>query len=452
MLATRRIFPTRRAQLCCIRGYAQKLPPNSNPNPNQGILDMLAKHREIEKNKVDSCRYKLTAFSRAMNLIAELEEPITSIRDTVQLPRLGHGVQGRILAYLNNEEWDPELHGKLAGHDIVDEALRLFQGVRGIGAPLARKLVKAGCRSIEQLTQPEFSSLLPQLIQTDIQFQAHWDKKATRTEAERVSNLISDSLPGYEVHLVGPYRRLFDESEKIDLVVVHPNLPESPHPIWKTGLSLITSGPLTEVQEFKEILEDRGLIAGSIGTGTRARGLWHWEGWVRIPELREGGTFENVLARRDGCDAKTGEFRLMRFALVGKHALGSALLIHTGDDEYVKLLDKQARKMGMYLNGEGLWSWVYPDPAPEDEPVRPWPTKGTEGKFAPLPSHTEEVVLEQLGQQWVPPEKRNFKFLKSVKGTLDPTKRRRGPRKPKPVSVTPPPQYTEEQLKKMIED
>lgn len=148
--------------------------------------------------------------------------------------------------------------------------------------------------------------------------------------------------------------------------------------------------------------------------------------------------------------------------IVGKHALGSALLTYTGDDEYTKVLDKQARKMCMYLNGEALWKWVFPTPDPEDEPTRALPIRGAEGHFEPLPSHTEEVVLEQLGQQWVPPEKRNFAFLKlNAKETRgrksDPTKVKKPVLKPRRLRKpkdppTPPPQYTDEQLKRVVAD
>lgn len=81
--------------------------------------------------------------------------------------------------------------------------------------------MKAGCTSVEQLIQPQFLKLVPSIVRTDIQFQAHWDKKVTRTEAEHVQVrekvlippknvdivitqiFISQSLQDYEVHLVG---------------------------------------------------------------------------------------------------------------------------------------------------------------------------------------------------------------------------------------------------------
>lgn len=107
---------------------------------------------------------------------------------------------------------------------------------------------------------------------------------------------------------------MIDESDSIDVVLVHPSLTDSPYPMWKKESALITGGPRAELQELSELLEDRGLIAGCIGMGTCARGPWHWEGWIRLPEVREGGGFESVISRREGCDSKTGEFRLMRFA------------------------------------------------------------------------------------------------------------------------------------------
>lgn len=71
-------------------------------------------------------------------------------------------------------------------------------------------------------------------------------------------------------------------------------------------------GPIEALVEMSEMLEDRGISAGCIGMGIRTRGMCHWEGWARIPGVREGGGFENVLSRREGCESRTGEFRLMR--------------------------------------------------------------------------------------------------------------------------------------------
>lgn len=56
---------------------------------------------------------------------------------------------------------------------------------------------------MEQLTHPEFTDLMPHYIQNDILFYKHWDKRPTRIEAERVHQLVSQSLPECEVELVG---------------------------------------------------------------------------------------------------------------------------------------------------------------------------------------------------------------------------------------------------------
>lgn len=107
-------------------------------------------------------------------------------------------------------------------------------------------------------------------------------------------------------------RRQIAEPEKIDLLIVHPDITESTYPTWKSSGSIMSGGPAEHISSIEEILRDRGLVATCIATGFRSRGLWHWEGWVRVPEVKENGMFESVLNRREGCDSRTGEYRLMR--------------------------------------------------------------------------------------------------------------------------------------------
>lgn len=153
---------------------------------------------------------------------------------------------------------------------------------------------------------------------------------------------------------------------------------------------------------------------------------------------------------------------------MGKHATGAGLLTTTGDDEYLKFLDKEARQRGMFLTPDGLWSWVYPDPPPEGSPVQPLPPKGTEGNFELLPSHSEEVILEALGQPWIPPSERNFTDLvpKRPRGRTKSKDREEQPKQPKrrrrtkqemqetqptPPTRPTPPLYSEETLKEWVE-
>lgn len=107
-------------------------------------------------------------------------------------------------------------------------------------------------------------------------------------------------------------RRQVAQAEKIDLLIVHPDITESTGPTWKVATCIVSPGPTEHISSIEEVLRDRGLVVNCIATGFRSRGLWPWEGWVRIPEVKENGMFENVLSRREGCISRTGEYRLMR--------------------------------------------------------------------------------------------------------------------------------------------
>jgi DNA polymerase beta len=95
---------------------------------------------------------------------------------------------------------------------------------------------------------------------------------------------------------------------------------------------------------------------------------------------------------------------LTRFAAC--RARGAALLAHTGDADYNRLVRLQASKAGLILNEYGLWE--VSNPSSERDTV------GRDGTYL-CPSETEEIILKQIGLDFVEPGKRNFANLRSSK-------------------------------------
>lgn len=129
------------------------------------------------------------------------------------------------------------------------------------------------------------------------------------------------------------------------------------------------------------------------------------------------------------------------------------MLALTGDAEFVAALRIAATKLGMYLNEYGLWRW-HPNrrtQGPRDdadagvdvesELTREESTKeesaeeesakeeGESGYWELIQAESEAAIFEELGMPWVPPEKRNFGFLKETR----PSARRGRPRKTPPA-------------------
>ena len=123
------------------------------------------------------------------------------------------------------------------------------------------------------------------------------------------------------------------------------------------------------------------------------------------------------------------------------------MLALTGDAEFVAALRIAATKLGMYLNEYGLWRW-HPnrrtqgprdagvdveseltreeESASEEESAK---EEGESGYWELIQAESEAAIFEELGMPWVPPEKRNFGFLKETR----PSARRGRPRKTPPA-------------------
>jgi DNA polymerase beta len=95
---------------------------------------------------------------------------------------------------------------------------------------------------------------------------------------------------------------------------------------------------------------------------------------------------------------------LMLNSFAACRARGAALLAHTGDADYNRLVRLQASKAGMLLNEYGLWEVSKPSSERD--------TVGREGTYL-CPSETEEIILKQIGLDFVEPGKRNFANLRS---------------------------------------
>ena len=103
---------------------------------------------------------------------------------------------------------------------------------------------------------------------------------------------------------------------------------------------------------------------------------------------------------------------------------GSALLVLTGDEDYYLDCTRKAVQAGLYLNEWGLWEWE-PDsqsisrfqtsnaPYEKTSLGAMWgsETEADEGRWVQLETPREEEIMDAIGGEYVPPNKRNFRFM-----------------------------------------
>ncbi|OCH92627.1 Nucleotidyltransferase [Obba rivulosa] len=318
---------------------------------------------EKEEARDDRNPFKIKAFTSAIAVINRFDHRIESVKELGDVKGIGKGIAARIESFLSGEHEVPEN----SDEEKRRKAMQALSAVHGVGRVLAAKLVDAGCFSLEQLRQPEFYDKLSSSMKVGLDFVDHLDHPVTREQAEAVVDFMRDNLfSGFEISLVGSYRRESPTSSDVDVLVFHPSYVHIPTPSHGPP-SGYNNGRLPTPQRSRtkpaernasllqqgvvQPLIDRGLIAGSLSVGPSK-----WRGLVLVPS-RAGGQWGDLSERIEAIAQKTGTFRRMDLNLMPLQSRGAAFLALTGDATLNREMRLRALKQGMFLNEYGLWRW-----------------------------------------------------------------------------------------------
>ncbi|KAF8527578.1 hypothetical protein BU17DRAFT_6324, partial [Hysterangium stoloniferum] len=204
----------------------------------------------------------------------------------------------------------------------------------------AQMLFERGCRSIEQLREEPFLSMLPKPTRATILFDEDATSPLTRPEAEAFQNGVRNMLPKeFEVLLLGSYRREATSVDDLVFVFFHPsyiNVPAFVSRTTATGKQMPpevrVQAPSLLLQEAIGVLQSEGLVVTSL-SGSPSR----WQGLVKIQHEKK------ELVRK------------MDINLMPQDSKAAAALTFTGDVEYVHMCQKKAQEQDFLLNEYGLW-------------------------------------------------------------------------------------------------
>ncbi|KAF8630865.1 hypothetical protein AX17_005224 [Amanita inopinata Kibby_2008] len=445
------------------RNYA-----SSSKCTNHAIVQMLLQEREKESRNGEKNGYKLRAFSNAVKAIEQLDRPITSAKDALQLRGIGIGIADRIGDFLDatneqpNRPWNAAHNSKkLRMRLLRDELLKLPSigydntsffvlepgcadlSVTTTSIKKAEQLIVAGCTSMADLHSRKFQPMLSKKQKVYVKYAEHLDEPITREQAETVARFIQDNLSSrYEVILAGDYRRGLDTFPVLEIILLHPEhvqmpIPDPPQIVKESRrLAWSSASKQTYLSMAKKIpnplhggamptLYNRGLVCDVTMNGERK-----WCGVIRIPELVEGmgadgeettvwsDKYERVRAITLG----EGLFRQVNMTIAPQKARAATLLSLTGDHDFVKYIRRKAVSLGLYLDEFGLWRWhgesqamSMPDgDASEKNGAQSEDGNGrTGGNYWELMQVSrEEDIFAVLGMEYVEPARRNFAFLK----------------------------------------
>ncbi|EJC98074.1 Nucleotidyltransferase [Fomitiporia mediterranea MF3/22] len=439
---------SRRSRTRYVSYDAKSFVPNEN-GPNIQLVRWLTKEMENEGiPNVENGPYKARAFQHAFKALDALPQAITSGEEALKVVGVGKGIARRIDVYLSQgaegSSPKPAAPPKKTPEDIERERTLLeFRRVPGIGQVKAKRLYDAGCRSLDDLRNPEHFKSLSAPIRAALDYVDHLSERVTRAEIETVTNIIGPLISSEtRMHAVGSYRRGLPSCGDVDIIFFHPSCTYVPRPGEKTmscdSSSASSTTPATkrrgrpakhvtpsQVKQdtlLRELvlrpLERAGLLAATLTEGSRK-----WQGIVRIP--LETATSQPASGNgRANCI-----YRRMDLSLYPTLSEGAALLATTGDADFNAHVRRCASKQGLLLNEFGLWKFC-PQSSPETETENTSSSKNSEnvtgsnsdaeGRWELVASSTEKEILDELGVEYVGPERRNFTFVvsKSKQGSM----------------------------------
>ncbi|KAF2733165.1 hypothetical protein EJ04DRAFT_468829 [Polyplosphaeria fusca] len=330
----------------------------SSTTPNARTIQILEEMCKYYDQMQD--QWRTLAYRKGITTLRKQPVKITTKEEAAALPFIGTRLAEKIeeivltdrLRKLDNTRGDP-----------ADKVLRLFLSIYGVGLSQANKWIQAGYFTLDDLAA---KAKLTDNQKVGI---AHYDDFAARiprAEVEAHGAFVKDYLkkidPGFEVTIMGSYRRGAKDSGDVDLIISKP------------GTSMSTMRAIV----FGQLVS--GLFAAdflkvSLATSHRLNDGSKWHGASCLPH--------------------SNTWRRLDLLLVPEEEMGAALLYFTGNDIFNRSMRLLASKKGMRLNQRGLYKDVIRSRNRE---------RITEGTL--VESRSEKRIFEILGVPWRAPAER----------------------------------------------
>ncbi|GJE98990.1 DNA polymerase [Phanerochaete sordida] len=395
---------------------------------NQAIVDALVEHRKSEYFSERHSQSKLKALTSAINLLSKYPHAITTLADVATVPKLHTLARNLIVPLLSvtgqhrssapQEEIREQLQESQEQLDVYQKYANRFAVVHGLGERTVAELIRAGCTSVEQLVNdPKYLDMLGPLQRNNALWAVHSVHPVTRPHVEVMVEFMRETLgSAWEVIPTGEYRRGLEEFSEASFVFCHPTLMAIPLPdipvkaqaargvvSAKAGVSQKCwhdSDKKASSDYVLKPLQDRGVLADII-----SKGPGYWRGMALIPAKDANGRWDTRLKRSQAIEKREGTFRKVRIQFASTKSRGAALLWTTGDVGYLRHLAIIASKQNLLFNAWGLWRFR---PSADEDGAEVSSKVAMKGHWELLPSETEEQILQELGEEWIEPERRNF--------------------------------------------
>ncbi|KAH6669102.1 hypothetical protein F5X68DRAFT_176072 [Plectosphaerella plurivora] len=367
--------------------------PTPAHTPNDDFIGLLKSIRMYRKLRDDETGER--AYSTAIASIAAYPYQITTSHELNRLPGCGNKIVGLY------QEW--EATGTLTDIEAAKTspgmaAIELFYQIWGVGGVLARKFHKQGWTDLDDVVEHGWSDL-SRVQQIGVKYYDDFLIPIPRAEVEQIGNTIlrhaQNIDPGFQLTIVGGYRRGKEQSGDVDVVISHRDESATLNFVNMLVVSLEKSGYITHTllmslhnsQRGQRPVSWKGNAGGRTGFDTLDKAMVVW----KSPESDEPRMAKEGVPRTP--------HRRVDIIVSPWKTVGCAVLGWSGDTTFQRDLRRYCKNVkGLKFDSSGIRSrtdgaWVDLEEGGELGPALDMVT-------------AEKRVFEGLGLVWRLPEER----------------------------------------------
>ncbi|KAL6900271.1 hypothetical protein GGI43DRAFT_42198 [Trichoderma evansii] len=368
--------------------FSCERPSLVNP-PNDAFIKELKAVRKLRLLQGDQVGVR--AYSTSIASLAAYPFLIQRPQEIERLPGCGAKIAKLYLQWTADGCTEET---KAAAVDTELTVLRKFYDIWGVADVTARHFFKKGWRDLDDIVEHEWSSL-SRAQQIGVKYYDDFQLKISREETEAIANIILTHArridPGFQMVIVGSYRRGKPESGDVDVIISHRDEAQTLDVVEKLIYSLEKSSFIKHTLSVWTRNSERGQAplpwrgqnrsAGS-GFDTLDKAMVVWQ------EPRDDKEQEDNAAPHRRVDIIISPWK----------TAGCAILGWSGETTFQRDLRRYCKvKMGLKFDSSGIrrradGSWV--------------DLESSEQGPAPDMETAERRVFEGLGLEWRPPAER----------------------------------------------
>ncbi|KAJ4424623.1 hypothetical protein N0V82_000755 [Gnomoniopsis sp. IMI 355080] len=369
--------------------YSCQRPTLVHP-PNEAFIDKLKEVRELRAMRGDHIGVR--AYSTA---IASLSAYPYKLKSPIEIPRLPGCGEKYALLFAEFENTGQLDEIQQAASDTKMSAIRIFYNIHGVSAVTAEDFWRRGWRDLDDVIEYGWSSI-SRVQQIGVKYYDEFLQKIPRAESEQIANTVLEYAnklrPGYQMTIVGGYRRGKKMSGDVDLMLSHPDEQATHDFIRKLVTSLEEAHYITHTLSLSEYNSERGQRptsfkpSGSGGTGfdTLDKALAVWQ----------DPTFEAT----SSSSKNSNPHRRVDILISPWKTTGCAVLGWSSETTFQRDLRRYCRDKGLKFDSSGIRSRESP---------HNWVDLENGGRGPPQTmEEAEKRVFEGLELEWRAPEER----------------------------------------------